>query len=90
MDEAAYRAKLTAEGFGEPTLREQPADKFVDRHTHDFAACLLFLEGEFTVATDDTTTTCHAGDVFELAPNIPHTERSGPAGAKYWAATKPV
>ena len=90
MDEAAYRAHVVAKGYGEPAFREQPADKFVARHTHDFGACLFFLEGQFTIETDEGPVTCGPGDMYEIAPNVPHTELSGPTGAKYLAAKKAV
>jgi quercetin dioxygenase-like cupin family protein len=54
-----------------------------DTHSHDFDAALLVLSGNITVTTEQGTTTCRAGDTFELDNGIPHTEHIGPDGVRF-------
>lgn len=88
MDEAAYRAKLAAEGYAEPVLVEIPPNTFVDTHVHDFSSCIFLLAGEITVETAEKTTTCGPGDVRAQRRDVPHKEWTGPEGAKLWSGRK--
>lgn len=82
MDDAAFRAELARQGYGEPEVIERKPDHHNPEHTHDFAVSALILAGELSVTTAAGTTTCKAGDTFLLGAGIPHSEQYGPDGAR--------
>lgn len=88
MDEKAFRKQLEGQGYGEASVVEWEADKFVDTHTHDFSASLLVLSGEMTVTTASGTTTCRAGDTDALVAGTPHSEKVGPKGVRFLVGRK--
>lgn len=88
MDEKTFRAELEQEGYGEASVVEWEAGKFVDTHTHDFSASLLVLSGEITVTTESGTTTCRAGDTGSLAAGTPHSEKVGTEGVRFLVGRK--
>ena len=83
MDETQFRQQLEAEGCETISVVEWDANTVNESHTHDFTASLLILDGEITVTTDDGETTCRAGDMFELAANVPHAETVGASGVRF-------
>lgn len=89
MDEATFRARAEAEGYGNFVVRDWQVGTVNDMHTHDFSASILVLDGELTVTYEDgSTTTCRAGDSNSLAAGIPHAERVGPEGVRFLAGRK--
>ena len=88
MNETEFRQRAADLGYGEPQAKEFPPNATSDLHTHDFSAIAMVAEGEFTVAYEDSAATFHAGDSCEVAAGTRHAEKSGPAGAKVWFATK--
>ncbi|MEQ8230458.1 MAG: cupin [Gammaproteobacteria bacterium] len=82
MHEPAFRARLAEQGYDGPELVERTANTHNPEHAHDFDVALLVLDGELCVSTAAGITTCRAGDTFELAGGIPHTEQYGPHGAR--------
>jgi quercetin dioxygenase-like cupin family protein len=89
MDEQAFRKTLAEEGYAEGRVVEWGPNHFNDTHVHDFSAKVLVLDGEITVACEDgRTTTCRAGDTFQLAAGTPHLERIGAAGVRFLSGRK--
>lgn len=90
MDEQTFRKTLSDRGYEAPEFVEREANLTNEPHTHDFTACALVLEGTVSVITDDGTTTCHAGDTFELPGGTTHREHYGPEGARFLLGRKTV
>ena len=88
MEESAYRARLSEQGYNEPVLVEVPPNKFLEDHTHDFSSFIYMIMGEITVKTAEGSTTCHAGDTFALEQGTVHSEWTGAEGAKLLSARK--
>jgi len=83
MQESSFRARLAEQGYDEPELIERAPATHNPEHSHDFDVAALVLDGELVVTTAaGETTTCRAGDLFELAGGIPHSERYGASGAR--------
>ena len=82
MTENDFREHLRLGGYPAPELIERVPDTHNPEHAHDFDVAALIVEGELRVTTADGTTTCRAGDLFELASGIVHSELYGPSGAK--------
>ncbi len=86
MDEAAFRAKLKKIGCGNlVTVDWAPGHTSVE-HTHEFTAFGLIMRGSFTLTTPQGPQLLKAGDTFELAPGIPHTETVGDEPTQVLAA----
>ena len=85
MTEAEFRAEMVFRG-GQANFVELPAEYFKEEHSHDFTARGLVLAGEFTLSFGGAAHHLVAGADFELAAGIPHTERTGAAGARLLAA----
>lgn len=82
MNESGFRAELVAAGYAGPELIAIEAHRFNPEHVHDFAVHLLILDGELNITVDGVTTSCRAGDTYQLAAGVPHAERYGPQGAR--------
>lgn len=63
-------------------------DTEVPEHTHPFAVKALVVAGELWLGSAEGLRHLQPGDRFELAAEVPHTERYGPAGATYWVARR--
>ncbi len=81
MDEPEYRRRLAALGCANPLVARWEAGYARASHVHSFDAHGLVLQGSFTLTTDDGPRLLAAGDVFELAAGIAHSEVAGPEGA---------
>ncbi len=81
MNEAQFKQKLQEKGYGEAQALEYEPNYGGDMHTHDFAAFVFVVSGEFTLATEDGSTTHGPGEVCELAAGTRHAEQAGAAGA---------
>lgn len=90
MDAAAFEKELRERGYSEIATRDWEAGRSVPEHTHPFDARVLVLAGEVTVTWQGQSRTCRAGDVFEMAAGTPHSERYGPAGARFLSGRRPV
>ncbi len=82
MDLDLFHEQLTRDGY-EILMREMPADKFVDTHSHPFDVRAVVTSGEITLHCHGETKTYREGDLFELAAGINHTEQYGPVGVQY-------
>jgi quercetin dioxygenase-like cupin family protein len=83
MDEKSFRQQMADSGCDEVAAVEWEANTVNETHTHDFSASLLVLAGEMTVTMEDATTTCGAGDTFQLAAGVPHAETVGAEGVRF-------
>lgn len=85
------RQMLCAAGYDEVVERVWAPDTEVDCHTHPFDVNALMVDGEMTLAVaDEMPRLLRAGDTFQLAAHVPHTETYGPRGATYWVARRAV
>jgi len=84
-----FRAATEASGYivNENSVE---ADSVRDDHTHPFDVRLLVTDGEISVTVAGRVTTCRAGDTFELAGNVVHSEAIGPQGVQFLAGRRDV
>jgi hypothetical protein len=85
---AEFEAESRARGYDEVLQREWAADELLDTHTHPFAVSALMIAGDLWLTCDGQTRHLRAGDRFELRRDVPHAERYGPQGARFWAARR--
>jgi quercetin dioxygenase-like cupin family protein len=90
MDKADFKIQLEAELFNEIVEVVKPANEFVGIHTHPFEAKALIVQGELSISVNNVSRLYKLGDVFQLAPNTPHTEQYGPTGVSYLVGRKSV
>ncbi len=88
MDRTAFETEIRAQGYSDVVDREMPAHHVNPEHRHEFDARLLVLEGEMTIACNGGERTYRAGDTFAMTAGTPHTEKCGPAGARYLAGRR--
>lgn len=89
FDFTAFRAEMLAAGFDEVLERPWAPGTVVPTHTHPFAASALVVQGEMWLAVQGgAPRRLGPGDRFDLAADVPHDERYGPAGAVYWVARR--
>lgn len=88
MNRADFEKKLQAEGYGETVDRRMEPNQFNPEHSHEFDACVMVVEGEMTISRHGKPETFRTGDVCTMAAGTPHTEKSGPAGARYLAGRR--
>ena len=84
----SYQAAALAKGYDEVLERSWPADLQIDTHTHPFALKARVIRGEMWLTVGETTRHLQVGDEFTLAHAVPHAERYGPGGARYWVARR--
>lgn len=85
LDTAGFEDELRARGCTDVVIVEWPPGRLSERHVHDFRACGLILDGEYTLETPDGARVLRAGDRFELARGIPHVERVSATGVRILA-----
>jgi hypothetical protein len=85
---ADFEQQALAQGYDEVLVRDWAPDTVVSTHTHPFAVKALVVQGELWLGCGDDTRHLRAGDGFELAHSVEHTERYGPQGATFWAARR--
>jgi quercetin dioxygenase-like cupin family protein len=83
-----FSAQKRAQGFDEVLERVWQPGTTLDTHTHPFAVSALVVSGEMWLRCGEETRHLQTGDTFELAKEVPHAERYGPAGAVFWAARR--
>jgi quercetin dioxygenase-like cupin family protein len=88
MDKIAFKTQLAAENFDEIVEVSKPANESMGMHTHAFEAKALITQGELSIAVNNVSRLYKLGDVFQLAPNTPHTEQYGPTGVTYLVGRK--
>ena len=83
-----FRQEALDAGFDEVLERQWDADIFLDTHTHPFSVRALVVKGEMWLGMGDQARRLTPGSTFEVAYEVPHSERYGPEGATYWVARK--
>ncbi|MBL0087249.1 MAG: AraC family transcriptional regulator [Ideonella sp.] len=83
-----FEASSKAEGFDEVLERRWPAHSTQQTHTHPFDVKALVVDGQLWLTVGKSTRHLRAGDDFELARNVEHSERYGVEGATYWVARR--
>ena len=82
MEEDEFRRRLSERGYAEPEVKAYAPGTDGPMHAHEFAVSLLVLDGEFTLARPDGTTTYRPGECCDLPAGAMHTERTGTEGAR--------
>lgn len=96
MDQASislpqFRQLLNAAGYDEVLERSWAPDTVLDTHSHPFDVSVLMVAGELTLAIGaEAPRVLRAGDTFQLGAGVPHAERYGPQGARFWVARRNV
>lgn len=85
---ARFEADLLAQGFDTVLRRLWNPLTVVGTHSHPFDAKAQVVQGEMWLTVGDETRHLQAGDGFELAAGIPHSERYGGQGAVFWVGRK--
>ncbi|HZT88225.1 MAG TPA: cupin domain-containing protein [Stellaceae bacterium] len=88
MDQTTFESELRRDGYADIVDRRMEANQFNPDHAHEFDARVLVLEGEMTITHSGTAHTYRAGDMCALAAGTVHSERCGPAGARYLAGRR--
>ena len=83
-----FKQEALDAGFDEVLERQWDADIFLDTHTHPFSVRALVVKGEMWLGIDGETRQLTPGSIFEVAYEVPHSERYGSEGATYWVARK--
>jgi hypothetical protein len=73
-------------GFAEFLVREWGPDQVTGEHVHPFDTDAVVVRGEFWLTIGGQTRHLQAGDSFQVARDILHSEKYGPQGATFWAA----
>ncbi len=84
----AFQARKRQEGHDEVLLREWAPNFANEPHTHPFDTDALVAQGEYWLTMNGQITHYKAGDTFQVARGVLHSERYGPEGAVFWAARK--
>ena len=88
MNRAEFEQQLKSEGFTAIETTNYAPRPANDAHGHDFAVRGLVLAGAFTVVRDKAPVTYRAGEVFDVAAGVPHSEEIGPEGARVLVGRK--
>ena len=83
-----FKDRTTEAGFGDALVREWAPDTTTQTHVHPFDVDAIVIRGEMWLTCGDTTRHFASGDRFDLARDIPHSERYGAEGATVWAARR--
>ena len=83
-----FEATARAHGFDQVLELNRAADTLLDSHSHPFSVSARVVEGSFWFTVGEQTRLLQAGDSFELDADVPHSERFGAQGARYWVARR--
>lgn len=83
-----FEAEALAQGFDEVLERHWAPDTVLDTHAHPFSVSARVVEGDLWLTVAGNTRHLQAGDTFELDADVPHAERYGAQGARYWVARR--
>lgn len=83
-----FKNRTAEAGFSDALVREWAADATTPTHVHPFDVDAVVVRGEMWLTCGDTTRHIVSGDRFDLAREIPHSERYGAEGATIWAARR--
>jgi quercetin dioxygenase-like cupin family protein len=83
-----FRDAALAQGYDVVLMREWQPDLVQAEHSHPFAVRVRVARGEFWLDCGGQTRHIAAGHGFELAADVPHSERYGRDGATFWVARR--
>ena len=83
-----FEATARAQGFDQVLELNRAADTLLDSHSHPFSVSSRIVEGSLWLTVGEQTRHLQAGDTFELDADVPHSERFGAQGARYWVARR--
>ncbi len=83
-----FTATTRAQGFDEVLVREWAPGQQTGTHTHPFSVKALVVRGELWLQCGEEAKHLPAGQGFELAAGVEHSERYGAEGATFWVARK--
>jgi quercetin dioxygenase-like cupin family protein len=84
----AFETDARAKGFDEVLERRWAPSAVVEQHKHPFALTARIVSGEMWLTVGDDVRHMRAGDTFELARDVPHSERYGAEGAVIWVGRR--
>ena len=85
---ASFEAAARRDGYTEVIAKDWEAALVLERHTHPYDVDALLVSGNMALEIDGETRHLVAGDAFQLAANVPHSEVYGPNGATVWVARR--
>ena len=83
-----FEADARSQGFDEVIERRWSPGLLLQPHVHSFAVNALVVQGEMWLTVGADTQHLQAGQTFELAPAVEHSERYGAEGAVVWVARR--
>ena len=83
-----FEADARARGFDEVIVRRWSPGLVLQPHVHSFAVDALVVQGEMWLTVGADTQHLQAGQCFELARAVEHSERYGAEGAEVWVARR--
>lgn len=83
-----FEASAKADGYDEVLDRQWAADAVIGTHVHAFDVRACMVQGDLWLTVGGKTRHLRAGDTFQLARDVPHSERYGPEGARFWTARR--
>lgn len=94
VTEDDFRTDAAAKGYETPVEKDWAAHRFNDWHTHPFCLYVYILAGQMTLELETpggrpSVTTIGPGGAIEVPVDVRHTERMGPAGARFYSAPRP-
>ena len=84
----SFKARKLGEGCDEVLIREWAPGFSNEPHTHPFDTDAVVVEGEYWLTRDNQITHYEAGDTFQVARDVLHSEQYCPSGAVFWAARR--
>jgi hypothetical protein len=87
-DFESFKNGKLKEGFDEVLVRNWDPNFANETHSHPFDTDALVAQGEYWLSIGGEVRHLKAGDRFQVARGVDHSERYGPEGAVFWAARK--
>lgn len=84
----SFKTRKLSEGYDQVLVREWELGFANNPHEHPFDTDAVVAKGEYWLTMNGQTTHYKAGDVFQVARGVMHSERYGLEGAVFWAARK--
>jgi len=85
MKPAEFEAQLIDAGYRDIASRDMEPRPANNEHAHEFSVRGLVTAGEFIIASRGVPRSYKAGEIFEVAAGVMHSEAVGPDGASVMA-----
>lgn len=85
---ASFEAAAKQKGFEEVLTKDWAPSLSLDVHSHPFDVEAQVISGDMTLVVEGYPTRLSAGQSFQLAANVPHSEVYGAGGATVWIARR--